>query len=95
MNSLVRDMMTTDVVTVEPSTPFREIVSAADRASSRRRTSRSSRSTRTPTWTSRWSGPGAVASSGGRRPGRWRSGVARQVHRLAGQRGERLASTLR
>jgi hypothetical protein len=65
MNSLVRDMMTTDVVTVEPSTPFREIVSAADRASSRRRTSCSRRSTRTPTWTSRWSGPGAVASSGG------------------------------
>jgi CBS-domain-containing membrane protein len=26
MNSLVRDMMTTEVVTVEPSTPFKEIV---------------------------------------------------------------------
>jgi hypothetical protein len=26
MNSLVRDMMTTDVVTVEASTPFKEIV---------------------------------------------------------------------
>jgi hypothetical protein len=26
VTSLVRDMMTTDVVTVEPSTPFKEIV---------------------------------------------------------------------
>jgi CBS domain-containing protein len=68
MNSLVRDMMTTDVVTVEPSTPFKEIVA---RLTGRRRIQRREAA------------------------GRWRSGVARQVRRLAGQRGGRLASTLR
>jgi CBS domain-containing protein len=39
MNSLVRDMMTTEVVTVEPSTPFKEIVArlAGRRVSAARR----------------------------------------------------------
>jgi CBS domain-containing protein len=87
MRSLVKDLMTTPVVTVGPPTPFKEIVA-------RLTTHRVSavpvvndaglvlgvvseadlllkRNTPTPTPTSRWSGPSGGGPSTTRRPRRW------------------------
>ena len=88
MHSLVQDLMT-QVVTVEPTTPFKEVVarlvghrvSAVSVVDDDRRvlslvsepTFSSRRSTRTPSTTSRWSGPSGAGPSARRRPRRWRA----------------------
>ena len=86
MHSLVKDLMTTQVVTVTPKTPFKKIVACLaehrvtalpvvdDQGLVLGVVSEADLLLKeefpTPTRTSRWSGPGGAAGNGPRRPPR-------------------------